>query len=178
MFFFHAKERDSELKENNTSPKENGVFPAEKDGDRLSKKPVYVMHPENAPGTIHNIGFPKDFRFYEYAGATLEVLAGNISNGKPVRRPALVAKMVRRFKTDDGGAFVEMEMTASLQDLRTGKHPHTDSIAAALKMYYEEKVLLKERVVKPQKAVSAAPLASSFPVNNFFEKVNPLTQVK
>ena len=148
----------------------------------LEKKPICVMHPENAPRMLRDNGFPKEFENYEYAGATLEVLPVKGANGKTIRRPALVAMMIHRTKVEDGGAFVEVEMTASLSDLRKGEHPNAEAIAAALKMYYEEKIPVRERAIrtraaKTQKRAAVATPAAQIPVNDFFMKMNgPVAQ--
>ncbi len=177
MFFFRIIYPNYGMKEERSPSKEMDAVP--------SKKPVCVMHPENAPRMLGDNGFPKDFDLYEYAGATLEVLPSVGSNGKKVRRPALVAKMIHRAKVEEGGAFIEVEMTASLSDLRQGEHPNAEAIAAALKMYYEEKIPVKERAIKkqpvkaktPKLAGEAAPVKQNLPTNDFFMKMNaPLTQ--
>ena len=85
--------------------------------------------------------------------------------------------MIHRTKVEDGGAFIEVEMTASLSDLRKGEHPNAEAIAAALKMYYEEKIPVKERAIKTQsartqkRAPAEAPLAK-VAINDFFIKMN------
>jgi len=144
-----------------------------------TKKPSSVVHPENAPRMINNNGFPKDFGLYNYAGATLRVLTCKRPNGTTVRRPALVAKMTRKYKLeksdeigDDGDAMVEMEMTASLCDLRQGKHPHADAISAALTMYYENKVAEKEGPAETTGASNSKAPTTVFPVNDFYMKIN------
>jgi len=143
------------------------------------KKPSTVVHPENAPRMINNNGFPKDFCLYNYAGATLRVLTCKRPNGTSVRRPALVAKMTRKYRleksdenVDDGDAMVEMEMTASLCDLRQGKHPHSDAISAALTMYYENKVAQKEDPAETKNCSDSKEPTSLFPVNDFYMKIN------
>lgn len=125
------------------------------------RKPVCVVHPENAPRMIRDSGFPKDFADYAYLGATLEVLSIPNANGEVVRRPVLVAKLGRTYKDDIDGVSAEMEMTATLSDLRHGKHPHTDSIAAALISYYEEKIPIKEASRTGLRKPSLVPLSPS-----------------
>jgi hypothetical protein len=185
MFFFRIIYPNYGLKADNSPSQEMDSFPSQKESGVPSRKPVCVMHPENTPRMICDNGFPKDFQFYEYAGATLEILQGPGPNGKMVRRPALVAKMIHRAKVEDG-AFVEVEMTASLCDLRKGGHPNAEAIAAALKMYYEEKIPAKERPIRTQPAKTAkmeklvgvaAPVSQAVPANEFFMKMNaPLSQ--
>ncbi|MFA5041369.1 MAG: hypothetical protein WC464_07030 [Bdellovibrionales bacterium] len=176
MFSFFTKHLNFGSKK--ISPKDGSALPFEIAQCLASKKPICVMHPENAPRMIHDSGFPKDFQLYDYAGATLEVLTSIGSNGKQIRRPALVAKMVRRYKAEDGGASVEMEMTASLRDLRTGKHPNAEAVAAALRIYYEEKVPIRERAIVPQKVSAVFKPAARFPVNDFFTRMNSMAQAK
>ncbi|MFA4994153.1 MAG: hypothetical protein WC521_02485 [Bdellovibrionales bacterium] len=169
-------------KGNKAPAKEYRAYSAQEEKSPPSKKPVCVMHPENAPRMIRDSGFPRDFQFYEYAGATLEVLPTVGLNGKTIRRPALVAKMIHRSKMEDGNALVEVEMTASLSDLRKERHPDAEAIAAALKMYYEEKVEIRERALRKQPAVTqkttpVAVQAAQAPVNDFFMRMNsPLPQ--
>jgi|GEM_PF-6450548 hypothetical protein len=175
MFFFGIRRPDFGLKKGKAPSKEDIAVFAQGGAVPPTRKPVCVVHPENASRMIRDDGFPKDFSLYEYAGATLEVLSGKGSDGKILRRPALVAKMVRRYKLDD--AFVEVEMTASIRDLRKAAHPHASSIAAALMMFYDEKVSRKEPVLNPQRVASAASTLSKFPANDFFAKMNSIESV-
>ena len=78
------------------------------------------MHPENVPRTIPDGGYPEDFDLYEYAGPTVETVACQGKNGEIIRRPALVARMIRRYRTEEG-AYVVEEMTASVKDLMAFK---------------------------------------------------------
>ncbi|MDR3425072.1 MAG: hypothetical protein P4M13_08410 [Alphaproteobacteria bacterium] len=80
------------------------------------KKPACVMHPENAPRTIPDGGFPEDFDLYEYGGATIETVDCIGENGETVRRPAMVARMIKKYQNEDG-VSIEEEMTASIADL-------------------------------------------------------------
>ena len=113
----------------------------------LEKKPVCIMHPENAPTTIP-VGstYPIDFNRYTFAGATIEQVSVMGEDGEFSRRPALVAKM--QLKREVDGAKVKEEMTCSLKDLRqyvdpaTGIVGHRDSegIASALSARYAEAI--------------------------------------
>lgn len=152
MFFFRVIYPNFGLKGSKASPKEAVALCSQNESGAPTKKPVCVMHPENAPRMIGDNSFPKDFQLFEYAGATLEMFSAICPNGNTVRRPALVAKMIHRCKVDRENAFIEVEMTASLSDLRAGEHPNAEAIGAALKMFYEEKVPVKERAVRKQKA--------------------------
>lgn len=182
MFFFRVIYPNFGVKEDKSPSIEDGALGLQKENGTPSRKPVCVMHPENAPRMIRDSGFPKDFELYEYAGATLEVLPSLGSNGKKVRRPALVAKMIHRSMVEDGGAFIEVEMTASLSDLRKGEHADAEAIAAALKMYYDEKIPVRERAIRTSVARTQKPARAAAPMaqvatNDFFMKMNaPLSQ--
>jgi hypothetical protein len=171
MFFFGIKYLGFGANESKARLEENNAFLAQDEMSLPSRKPLCIMHPENAPRMIHDRGFSKDFALYGYAGATLELLSARDAEGRMIRRPALVAKMVRKYDVVEEGAVAQMEMTASLRDLRRGNHPHARAIAAALNTYYEEKVSNKERVAKARKEV-AVTTASQFPANDFFTKMN------
>jgi hypothetical protein len=178
MFFFGINRPNSGSIEGGVLSKVGCAFSTHRKAEAPVRKPVCVMHPENTPRIIHDFGFPKDFSLYAYAGATLTVLGIKRAEGGFVRRPALVAKMVRKYRLDDGGASVEVEMTASLRDLQKGKHPHATAIAAALTMYYEEKVLQKEAIVKTKTHAPVASSASGLPANNFFAKVDFFSNIQ
>jgi hypothetical protein len=172
MAFFSIARLNFRSTEGIAPSKKTRAFPAQKKVSAPVRKPACVMHPENTPRTIYDSGFPKDFSLYEYAGAMLTVLGIKRGDSSVVRRPALIAKMVRKYQVGEGGASVEVEMTASVNDLKRGKHPHADAIAAALTMYYEEKVLQKEAVVKTRTQAPVASAVSGFPANNFYAKVD------
>lgn len=129
------------------------------------KKPVCIMHPENAPRMIHDKGFPKEFLLYNYVGATLELLPSVGPEGHMIRRPALVAKLALKYRSDDDSVGIEMEMTASIKDLRKAKHPDAESIAAALAMFYEEKVHRKEPIAWPPRHAKKNTEVACFPTD-------------
>jgi len=98
---------------------------------KASRKPP-LMHPDNAPRTIRN--FPDAFRSYTFGGLAIEKVSHN-----GIRRPALVAQLVREYHFIDGAVVTE-EMTASLRDLIDGRHPKAEEIAATLRDYYHSKI--------------------------------------
>lgn len=116
------------------------------------KKPETIIHPVNTPRTICNAGgYPGDFNQFEYAGTTVELVALPTPEGNVMRRPALVARMVR--KRSAGDTFVEEEMTASIRDLQNFVDPKTGirgyhdtrAVTAALNIFYENKVPLHQQ---------------------------------
>lgn len=131
------------------------------------KKPETIIHPINAPRTIAGSdGYPVDFNQFQFAGATIELVASQRADGTPVRRPAVVAMMVRR--RNEGDTFIEEEMTASVKDLqnffdmktRERGHHDTHAISQALNAFYENKIprhqheLPRAQMVEPTQAMS------------------------
>jgi hypothetical protein len=139
------------------------------------KKPSCVVHPENAPRTIPNGGYPQDFHHYEYSGATIEMVARKGADDEIIRRPALVARMVKKYRTEEGGYVVE-EMTASAKDLASGRHPDAPSITAALDVFYDTKIPEDQREAKRSpvavQAHSAQVLTLPIAENEPQEKLN------
>jgi hypothetical protein len=91
-----------------------------------------LVHPEKVPVTMRR--FPEDFDDYRYSGPAIEKITGC----QGTRHPVLVARLIRYYRSPNG-VIVEEEMTASVKDLKKGRHPQAEDVASALCVYFETK---------------------------------------